>query len=101
MDLTTWVGRATRADNPQQVITLVNEYIASRDPGFLLSLPRECQVAAVTSAEEVSDIAYRLAAYHSHDDIARDIQRISAFFARAAIRLAEMEKERRESARAR
>ena len=42
--------------------------------------------------DDISDFAYRLAAYHSHDDSARLVQRISSVVSRAAVRLAELDR---------
>src|SRR5688500_827120 len=96
MDTTKWLARVTEADSPAQVLELVNRYIATRDPEVLAALPAECRHAPMDNADEVAACAYRLSAYHGHDDANRVVQRLSAFFSHASLKLTELARERHE-----
>lgn len=90
MDTPKWVERLSHAKTPEEVVLIVNEYVEARDERLLAQLPEECRISKVRSADEVVANAYRLAIYRGHDDFARVVQRFSAFFGRASVRLAEM-----------
>jgi hypothetical protein len=90
VDTPKWIAQLSSARSAEQVLAIVNAYIASRDPRELASLPAECAVRPMAAPEEVTGCAYRLAASQAHDDNARVIQRMGAFFARASVRLAEL-----------
>jgi hypothetical protein len=90
MDTTKWMARITQADSAAEVIDLVNQYVAARDPQVIAALPAECRPTAVRNADEVSGCAYRLSAYHGHDDVNRVVQRLAAFFTHASFRLSEL-----------
>ena len=88
MDTKTWVQRVAAAPSREAVLSLVKEYVATRDEATLAALPPE--VTRASTVEEVHDCAYRLASHPGHDDLARIVQRVSAFYARASVRLAEL-----------
>ena len=96
MDTPAWSSKIDNAQSAGEVSSLVRQYLASRAPADLAILPRECAPDRALSPEEIADCAYRLAAYHSHDEgLSRVIQRIGSILSRASIRLAELA--RRES----
>jgi hypothetical protein len=90
MDTTSWVRRVASAPSHDEVITLVRQYIATRDQSTLSALPPECGATTLSTVQEVHDCAYRLASHSGYDDVARIVQRVSTFFAQASIRLAEL-----------
>ena len=96
MDTTKWMARLTQAGTSAEVIDLVNEYLASRDPQVIASIPTECALQPLSTPDDVSACAYRLSAYHGHDDVNRVVQRISAFFSHASFRLSELARKPRE-----
>ena len=92
MDSHSWARKVEEASTPDAVVALVRDYIASRDGQEMKRLPRECSPPQQISREQIADFAYRLAAYHGHDDDARLVQRLSSVVSRAAVRLAELER---------
>jgi hypothetical protein len=80
------------AASAEEVVRLVRDYLASRDPADLALLPQECAPPTHVARERISEFAYRLAAYHAHDQNARLVQRISSVISRAAVRLAELDR---------
>ena len=93
MDTTKWIARVAGAADRAQVIDLVNQYVATRDPALLAALPAECRIGALRTPDEIIGCAYRLSAYHGHDEASRVVQRLSSFFAQASARLAELARE--------
>ena len=92
MDSPSWAKKVEEASSPDAVIALVREYLDSRDGQEMRRLPRECVPPPQLGREQIADFAYRLAAYHGHDDNARLVQRLSSVVSRAAVRLAELER---------
>ena len=90
MDSASWIKRIEAGTSEAEVIELVRQYIESRDPREIASLPTDCQPERYQTAADIAECAYRLAAYHGHDDNARVIQRISGVLSRASVRLAEL-----------
>jgi hypothetical protein len=90
LDTASWIPRLVAASTVGEVLHIVNDYVAARDPAVIANLPLECALKPMATAEDVAACAYRLAAYHSHGEDARTIQRLSNFFARASIRIAEL-----------
>lgn len=90
-DSQAWWQRISTAQSPDEVVALVREYFATRDPDHLALLPGECRPTSSFSPQDIADCAYRLAAYHSDDeDVSRLMQRIGSVLSRASIRLAEL-----------
>ena len=92
VDSHSWARKVEEASSTDAVVALVRDYIASRDGQEMKRLPRECSPPQQISREQIADFAYRLAAYHGHDDDARLVQRLSSVVSRAAVRLAELER---------
>ncbi|HET6263238.1 MAG TPA: hypothetical protein VFD95_00165 [Usitatibacter sp.] len=92
MDSNSWARKVEEASTPEMVITLLRDYLATRDPDEMRRLPKECVPPRDLGRDAIADFAYRLAAYHSHDDSARLVQRISSVVSRAAVRLAELDR---------
>ena len=91
MDTPAWSSRIDNAQSAGEVSSLVRQYLASRAPADLAVLPQECTPERALTPEEIADCAYRLAAYHSHDEgLSRVIQRIGGVLTRASVRLAEL-----------
>ena len=90
MDSASWITRIEVATSQAEVVELVRQYLESRDPRDLASLPVDCQPGRYQTAAEIAECAYRLAGYHGHDDNARAIQRVGAVMSRASVRLAEL-----------
>ena len=90
MDSNAWARKVEAARTADEVVSLVREYVATRDSRDLALLPAHCPPPRLFTAEEIADCAYRMAAYHGHDDTARVIQRIGSVLSRAAVRLAEL-----------
>jgi hypothetical protein len=94
VDSVSWARKVEDAGSTDAVIELVREYLTTRDDGDMERLPRECAPPPHLGREEIADFAYRLAAYHGHDEAARLVQRVSSVVSRAAVRLAELERHR-------
>ena len=92
MDSHSWAKKVEEASSPDAVIALVREYLESRDGQEMQRLPRECVPPRELGREQIADFAYRLAAYHGHDEDSRLVQRLSSVISRAAVRLAELER---------
>lgn len=92
MDSLSWARKLEEAPTPETVVDLVRDFVSTRDPADMGRLPRECAPPQRFGREEVADFAYRLAAYHGHDDDSRLVQRLSSVISRAAVRLAELER---------
>ena len=92
VDSQSWAKKVEEASSPDVVVALVRDYLASRDHQEMQRLPRECVPPTHFGREQIADFAYRLAAYHGHDDDARLVQRLSSVVSRAAVRLAELER---------
>ena len=90
MDSASWIKRIEVATSQGEVVDLVRQYIESRDPRDIAALPADCRPGRYQTPADISECAYRLAAYHGHDDNARVIQRISGVLSRASVRLAEL-----------
>lgn len=92
MDSNSWAKRVEEARTADEIVALVRAYLDSRDPDEMRLLPRECALPERIAREEISDFAYRLAAYHGHGDATRLVQRLSSVVSRAAVRMAELER---------
>jgi hypothetical protein len=92
VDSSSWARKVEEATSIEAVVTLVRDYIATRDPQEMRRLPAECSPPPHMGRDDISDFAYRLAAYHGHDDSARLVQRLSGVVSRAAVRLAELDR---------
>lgn len=92
MDSSSWARKVEEAPSAEAVVGLVREYLGSRDPDEMRRLPAQCAPPKHIGREEIADFAYRLAAYHSHDESARLVQRLSSVVTRAAVRLAELDR---------
>ena len=92
MDSNAWARKVEEATTPEKVIGLLRDYLATRDPDEMKRLPLECVPPADLGRDDIADFAYRLAAYHSHDETARLVQRVSSVVSRAAVRLAELDR---------
>ena len=92
MDSSSWARRVEEASSIDSVVALVNEYLATRDPGDMDRLPVECAPPRQVGREQISEFAYRLAAYHAHDETARLVQRLASVISRAAVRMAELDR---------
>ena len=92
MDSLSWARKVEEAPTAEMVIDLVRDYVATRERGDMERLPKECAAPQRYGREEIADFAYRLAAYHGHDETSRLVQRLSSVISRAAVRLAELER---------
>lgn len=92
MDSSSWARRVEDAPTIESVVALVREYLDTRDPSDLGRLPAECAPPSQVGRQQITEFAYRLAAYHSHDETARLVQRLSSVISRAAVRLAELDR---------
>jgi hypothetical protein len=92
VDSNSWARKVEEAPTAETVIALLRDYLATRDPDEMRRLPQECAPPPDLRREDIADFAYRLAAYHSHDESARLVQRISGVVSRAAVRLAELDR---------
>ena len=92
MDTPAWTSRVEHATSIDEVIKLVCDYVQSRKQEDMARLPQECRFdCPLDSPEVVADCAYRLAAYHpGQEGDAELIERLSGFFSRASVRLAEL-----------
>src|SRR5690348_516838 len=90
MDSSSWARRIEDAPSEADVVDLVRQYLETRDPRDIAVLPADCRPPRFYSPEDIIDTAYRMAAYHGHDDAARVIHRIGGVMSRAAVRLAEL-----------
>jgi len=92
VDSGSWARKVEEAVSSETVIALVRDYLATRDPADLGRLPAECAPPRNVGRDEIAEFAYRLAAYHAHDDTARLVQRLGSVISRAAVRLAELDR---------
>ena len=91
MDTPAWSSKIDNAQSAGEVSALVREYLATRAPEELAILPEECAPPPTLTPADIADCAYRLVAYHAHDEgLSRVIQRIGSVLSRASVRLAEL-----------
>ena len=89
---TTWQQRLDGAKTESEVITVVREFAASLEHWELAMLPPECRPHKFFTADDVTGYAFTLISHESADDTecVRLVKRLSAFFAAASIRLAQI-----------
>jgi hypothetical protein len=90
MDSEAWSKRIEGAASEADVVGLVRQYLESRDPGDIARLPGDCRPPRYYTREDITDCAYRMAAYHGHDEAARLIHRLGSVMTAAAVRFAEL-----------
>ena len=91
MENSQWIARVSTAQGSGAVLQIVDEFIASHDTEKLATLPAECRPPRLDTPADVASYAYTLARHPPPCDGAPLIEALSAFFARASIRLAEIE----------
>lgn len=85
-----WLARVAGARTPDDVLAIACEYLAHFAVESSDSLPPELRPGKLATVEELQDYALALARYHGHGERARAVYRVSEFFSRAAVRLAEL-----------
>jgi hypothetical protein len=95
---TTWITRLREAVAPDQVIEIVNEYLASLPPSVLESIPDHCRPGPVTSADQIAEHAYRLVREQCGGEMASDeTDALASIFALASQRIPEIAAESQRS----
>ena len=92
MDTPKWIARVAHAGSSEEVMRIVQEYLATRNRNDLACLPDDCRFEKPPrTPSEIADCAYRLATHHGgQSETTQIIERISGFFSRASVRLAEL-----------
>jgi hypothetical protein len=85
-----WLARLRAARTRTEVLEVAREYVARLPAGEVALLPSECRPGKLATEEDLQEYAFRLVKHHGHGDDARAVIRLSEFFSRAAIRLAEL-----------
>jgi len=87
----TWITRLREAAAPDQVIGIVNDYVASLPSSVLESIPAHCRPGPVTNADEIAEHAYRLVREQCGDDLAsEETDALASIFALASQRIPEI-----------
>ena len=98
MDTPEWSRQIESARTTEEVVGLVRAYFESRPTDQLALLPPECAPPPAYNPQDIAECAYRLAAYHGHDDrYIRTVQRLAAVLSRATVRLAELARQKPDS----
>ena len=92
MDSNSWARKVATAQSVDDVVAMIRQYLDTRDSGEMEKLPEACVPPPNLGRAEISEFAYRLAAYHNHDDDARLVTRMAAVLSRAAVRIAELDR---------
>ena len=89
---TTWQEQLDGAHTESQVVMVVKDFVASLEPWQVATLPAHCRPGKFFDANDVTEYAFTLIRSESDDDTesARLVDRLSAFFAAASIRLAQI-----------
>ena len=85
-----WLARVATARTPEDVLAIAREYVAHFAMESGGSLPAELRPGKLATVDEVQQYALALARYHGHGETARGVYKVSEFFSRAAVRLAEL-----------
>jgi hypothetical protein len=85
-----WLARVATARTPDEVLAIAREYVEHFSVGASESLPRELRPGEIATVSELQQYALMLARYHGHGESARGVYKLSEFFSRAAVRLAEL-----------
>lgn len=85
-----WLARVATARTPDDVLAIAREYVAHFAMASGDSLPRELRPGTLATVDDVQKYALALARYHGHGETARGVYKVSEFFSRAAVRLAEL-----------
>ena len=85
-----WLARVATARTPEDVLAIAHEYVAHFAVESSDALPAELRPGPLATADELQQYALGLARYHGHGERARAVYRVSEFFSRAAVRLAEL-----------
>jgi hypothetical protein len=85
-----WLARVATARTPNDVLTIAREYVAHFAVESGDSLPMELRPGKLATVEDLQHYALALARYHGHGETARGVYKVSEFFSRAAVRLAEL-----------
>jgi hypothetical protein len=85
-----WLARVATARTPDDVLAIARAYVAHFGMQSGDSLPMELRPGKMATVDELQQYAVVLARYHGHGETARGIYKVSDFFSRAAVRLAEL-----------
>jgi hypothetical protein len=85
-----WLARVATARTPDDVLAIAREYVSHFAVESGDSLPAELRPGSLATADELQQYALSLARYHGHGERARAVYKVSEFFSRAAVRLAEL-----------
>ena len=85
-----WLARLRAARTRPEVLEVAREYVAKLPDGEVARLPSECRPGKLATEQDLQEYAFRLVKHHGHGDDARAVIKLSEFFSRAAIRLAEL-----------
>lgn len=85
-----WLARVATARTPDEVLAIAREYVEHFSVGASDSLPPELRPGEIATASALQQYALTLVRYHGHGENARAVYRLSEFFSRAAVRLAEL-----------
>jgi hypothetical protein len=85
-----WLARVATARTPDEVLAIAREYVDHFSLGASDSMPPEMRPGEIATVSDLQQYALTLARYHGHGESARGVYKLSEFFSRAAVRLAEL-----------
>ncbi len=89
---TTWQDRLDGARSESEVVAVARDFVAGVEHWELAMLPVHCRPGKFFDANDITSYAFTLIRSESADDSesARLVKKLSAFFAAASIRLAQI-----------
>ena len=91
-----WEELLADASTPEELISIVRDFVAGIDHHDLARLPERCQPGKLVDIDDVTACAYELLRYqHEHDphpdeSLAQVANSLASFFSRASVRLSEL-----------
>lgn len=83
-----WKRLIQDAQTTDDVLGLVNDFIAGWQPAEVERLPEDCRPTRIADVNDVSDYAFRLVRHQcARDEDAIELQKMVAFFVAASQRL--------------
>ena len=96
-----WLARLAQARTEAQLLRVCHRYLASISRPGLARLPLACRPIPLEDATDLSAYALQLVRYHCEvDDASPLVLRMSAFFAHANVRMAQILRQMNEGAEA-
>ena len=100
MAMISWFGQLESAQTPSAIAAIVRDYLALWSPEEIALLPAMVRPGRVRDAADVTDLNARLVEAYRNTRASGDalaaLQRLTGFFARAAVRIAQLGDDGRE-----